>query len=83
MSKPKYWEIIAEIDASYFTLEQMAKQAQTRIPIERMIDESTGYDKHRIDEAKAIVGRIKELQALLPDDDPHFVNVPHKENINE
>lgn len=73
VSEMSYWEIIAEIDASMFVLEDMARRSAGRAPIERMIDESTGYDKHLTEEAKVIVARVKELQAALPPDDPHFV----------
>lgn len=72
LSGGEYWQIIAEIDASYFVLEQMSDQVARRAPIERMIDEATGFDKHRLEEAKAIIARIKELQSKLPPDDPHF-----------
>lgn len=78
--KMDYWQIIAEIDANYFVLEQAKKRFSNRAPIVQMIDESTGYDKTQLEEAKAIVGRIKELQAMLPADDPHFVKPPKGAN---
>lgn len=67
-----YWEIISEIDANYFCLEQMYGQIARRSPIDKMIDKSTGYDKELEATFKAYVARIKELQAALPPDDPHF-----------
>lgn len=73
VSEMSYWEIIAEIDASMFTLEEMARESASRAPIERMIDSVTGCDAYMAAEAKIIVARVKELQAALPPDDPHFV----------
>jgi hypothetical protein len=73
MTDAEYLMTIAEIDASYFVLEQMAKRFDNRAPIVQMIDKATGFEEAQLGEVKAIVGRIKELQGRLPADDPHFV----------
>lgn len=76
LSNDKYWQTIAEIDASYFVLEQMVGRFTNRSAIVQMIDKSTGFDKHQLKEARAIVSSIKRLQAKLPKDDPHFTDAP-------
>lgn len=68
-----YWEVIAEIDATYFCLEQLMGKMARRSPIVQLVDEATGYDKEQVKTIKAWVARIKELQATLPADDPHFM----------
>lgn len=68
----EYWQIITEIEANLYTLQQLQDQAAKRSPLAQMIDKATGYDESQLEEAKAIVARIRELQAMLPPDDPHF-----------
>lgn len=68
-----YWMIIAEIDATYFCIEQVMGQVSRRTPFEQLIDKATGYDKEQEAAIRYWVARIKRLQAKLPPDDPHFV----------
>jgi hypothetical protein len=73
LSTAEYFMVVAEIDASYFVLEEMIGKQVRRTPIEQMIDQATGYDQQQTDEIKKLVARIKELQAKLPPDDWHFI----------
>lgn len=73
ISQYTYWEIIAEIDATIFCIEQLAGSLVKRPPIVQMIDESTGYDKEQADTLEYWSHRLRELMAFLPADDPHLV----------
>lgn len=68
----EYWQIIAEIDANYFALDEIQKQIANRDTITKMIDHATGHDRELSERGLVIAKRIKELQDMLPPDDPHF-----------
>lgn len=75
----EYWHIVAEIDATVFSIEQLAKQIVKRRPIEQMVDEATGWDKEQESTLEYWSSRLKLLMALLPKDDSHL-NSPLKLN---
>lgn len=59
---PRYFEILSRIDAYKFCIEERLKfhtQPDKRSGLDRMIDKSTGYDKH-LDQLKA-----KELKMVI------------------
>lgn len=72
LSGAEYWEVIAEIDFLYFMLDQTVDKTAKRSAIVQMIDKATGYEEEQFEDIKSIVARIKELQAMLPEDDSHF-----------
>lgn len=75
MSKPKpltpakYWAIVAEIDATIFCIEQVAKQQVGRKPIELMVDKATGYDKEQTQTLEYWSARLTKLVAKIKADD--------------
>ena len=64
---PRWLELQAEIDYRIFLLNEMRREVQAEdgrlTPLERMIDEATGYDEKRLAEATEIIAEIKVLKA--------------------
>lgn len=73
LSDTEYWETVAEIDATYFCIEELAKTIANRPPIHKMIDEATGWEQEQEKTLAYWFRRLKKLQAKLPPDDPHFI----------
>lgn len=61
MKIPRWLEIQGEVDYLLWILGNISKESKKLSPIDRMIDESTGYDKEINREAKEIMDRIKAL----------------------
>lgn len=59
---PRWLILQGEIDERYFILGQMLKSSKSQLPIEKMIDESTGYDKELLKQAQTIINEIEELK---------------------
>ncbi len=59
---PRWLELQAEIDYWHWILKKMLDDDLKRAPIEKMIDESTGYDKEKIKTAKEIMEKIETLK---------------------
>jgi len=66
---PRWLELQADIDYLYYVLGQIMEKHEKNIPksgLEIMIDESTGYDKKRINdfekEIMPVCKRIKKLK---------------------
>lgn len=64
----RHFQLQAEIDYLFWQLEQMLEVEKRRSIIERMIDESTGFDKVKLKKARRIIGMIrrrrKEFESL-------------------
>jgi hypothetical protein len=60
---PRWLILQGAIDYRIFILEQTQKERERRTPIERMVDESTGYDKKMLDEAIDLIAELKWLKA--------------------
>lgn len=73
LTDAQYWQIIAEIDYLYYTLEEHKRLIVGRDPWTQQIDKATGFDKKLFREGKSLVRQIQRRQAKLPDDDPHFL----------
>lgn len=56
---------MAERDYLDFLLRKMWDDVKKRPPIYKMIDESTGFDKKQLKEAKEMVKRIKTINKIL------------------
>ena len=62
MKVPRWLVLQAEIDYLLYCLENMYRQEKRLSGIERMIDESTGFNKQKLKEATRLHNRIKKLQ---------------------
>ena len=64
---PRWLELQAEIDYRIFLLNEMRREVQAEderlTPLDRLIDEATGYDEKRLAEATEIIAEIKVLKA--------------------
>lgn len=64
---PRWLELQAEIDYRLFLLNEMRREVEAEgkrlTPLERLIDEVTGYDEARLAEAKVIIGELETLKA--------------------
>ena len=64
---PRWLELQLEIDYRYFLLNEMRREVEAEdkrlTPLDRLIDEATGLDKHRLAEAEEIIAEIKALKA--------------------
>jgi hypothetical protein len=64
---PRWLELQAEIDYRIFLLNEMRRELEAEderlSPLERLIDEATGYDEARLAEATEIIAEIKTLKA--------------------
>ena len=64
---PRWLEIQAEIDYRIFLLNEMrrevAAEGERLSPLDRLIDEATGYDEKRLAEAREIIAEIEALKA--------------------
>lgn len=58
-------QIIAEIDYLYYCLESMMEKEKKRSPMDKMIDEASGFDKAKIKEAKSIIRMIERRKKKL------------------
>ncbi len=59
---PRWLELQAEIDYWHWILKKMLDDYLKRAPIEKMVDESTGYDKEKVKNAKQIMEKIETLK---------------------
>jgi hypothetical protein len=83
LSDSEYWQTVAEIDATIFCIEQLARQIASRPPIFKMIDEATGWGKEQEKTLEYWSKRLKKLMAKLPLDDWHFKFTPPKSKESE
>lgn len=60
---PRWLILQGEIDLRLFILEKMQSDNVKKAPIVRMIDESTGYDKELLEEAKEIIAELRWLKS--------------------
>jgi hypothetical protein len=64
---PRWLELQAEIDYRIFLLNEMRRELEAEderlSPLDRLIDEATGYDEARLAEATEIIAEIKTLKA--------------------
>lgn len=59
---PEWLKLAEEIDYRYFILGEMLGKEERLSVIERMVDQSTGYEKKKLQDIKKIVGEIKKLR---------------------
>jgi len=62
MKLPRWLEIQAEVDYWHYCLAKMLQQEKNLLPIERMIEHATGYDKKKLLDVKRIIKRIEKLK---------------------
>lgn len=64
---PRWLELQAEIDYRIFLLNEMRREIEAEdrrlTPLERMIDQATGFDDARLAEAKEIIAELRVLKA--------------------
>ena len=64
---PRWLELQAEIDYRIWLLNEMRREVEAEdkrlTPLDRLIDEATGLDKHRLAEAEEIIAELKALKA--------------------
>ena len=60
---PRWLELQAEIDYRIWLLNEMRRDGKRLTPLDRLIDEATGYDEERLAEAKEIIAEIEALKA--------------------
>ena len=64
---PRWLELQAEIDYRIWLLNEMRSQVESEgkrlSPLDRLIDEATGYDDARLAEATEIIAELKALKA--------------------
>ncbi len=65
MRIPKWLKLVEERDYLDFTLRRMYEEHKRRPPIYKLIDESSGFDKKQVKEAKRIIARIEKISKLL------------------
>jgi hypothetical protein len=63
-----YFECIATIDAGFFMLEQHLKQEAGRSPLDRLIDDASGYDREKREWVRVIAQDIRDAQAEIGED---------------
>jgi len=70
---PRWLELQAEIDYRLWLLGEIRREDERLSPLDRLIDQATGYDEKRLAEAESIMAEIKVLKAewdaLNGDDD--------------
>lgn len=59
---PRWLEIQAEIDFLLFCLNKMLEKEKSLSELDKMIDQATGYDKQKLEEAKKIMKKITKLK---------------------
>lgn len=62
MKIPRWLELQEEIDYLYFCLDQIRRK-MPKTGLDKLIDETTGYDKARLQDAADICLKMKELKA--------------------
>lgn len=60
---PRWLELQAEIDYRIWLLNEMRRDGKQLTPLDRLIDEATGYDEKRLAEAREIIAEVKALKA--------------------
>lgn len=60
---PRWLELQAEIDYRIWLLNEMRRDGKQLTPLDRLIDEATGYDEKRLAEAEEIIAELKVLKA--------------------
>lgn len=64
---PRWLELQAEIDYRIWLLNEMRREVESEdgrlTPLDRLIDEATGYDEKRLAEAREIIAELKVLKA--------------------
>lgn len=60
---PRWLELQAEIDYRIFLLNEMRREDDRLTPLDRLVDEATGYDEKRRAEAEEIIAELKALKA--------------------
>lgn len=59
---PRWLELHEEIDYWSFILNSMYREALARSSIDRFIDQSTGYERKLVRDAKKIMKKLDELK---------------------
>jgi hypothetical protein len=62
MKIPRWLKIQEQVDYYTWELSQMLERDKRLNGIERMIDESTGFDKKKMAQANSIIAKIKKLK---------------------
>jgi hypothetical protein len=57
--------LIAQIDYLFFLLNVMLQKERSLSPIEKMVDDCTGFDKAKMKKADRIIKKIKTLRHTL------------------
>lgn len=60
---PRWLELQAEIDYRIWLLNEMRRDGKQLTPLDRLIDEATGYDEKRLAEAREIIAELEGLKA--------------------
>ena len=64
---PRWLELLAEIDYRLFLLNELRRELDAEdgrlTPLDRLIDQATGYDEKRLAEAGQLIAELKELKA--------------------
>ncbi len=64
---PRWLELQSEIDYRIWLLNEMRRELEAEdkrlTPLDRLIDEATGYDEMRLAEATEIIAELKVLKA--------------------
>lgn len=62
---PEWLAWQAELDCCRWQLSEMYRALKARPPLYATIDQASGIEQQRIEQAKALVARAHELEALL------------------
>lgn len=71
----RYFQLIAERDYLDFCIRQMFEQYKKLQPIEKMINQATGFDKERLKEAKSLLRMINRRQKEIESFRTHGMEV--------
>ena len=67
--QPRPWgELVATIDAGRFMIEQFLKSQDARSPLDRLIDEAAGMEKHNREHLLPIMQDIRDARSELGED---------------
>lgn len=61
----RYFTDVGEHEYIMFRLEQMLKAERSRSALDRMIDQSTGFDGVKMAEAKSLIRRARTLRRRI------------------
>lgn len=65
LSNDEYFNALCELEYIRFRIEQMLISEKQLSVIERMIDESSGFDKKKLQDAKKLIARCNKLKNKL------------------